>query len=91
MNRLFGRRRGWLLTVQVLLAAAIIALALSNPTESPWLVASLAVFVSFLSASQDIVIDAFRIESLDDRQQGAGAAMIIGGYRIAMLVSGAGG
>ncbi|TFG87216.1 MAG: MFS transporter, partial [Hyphomicrobiales bacterium] len=91
MSRLFGRRRGWLLTVQALLAAAVVAMALSNPSESPWLVAALAVVVSFLSASQDIVIDAFRIESLDDRQQGAGAAMIIGGYRIAMLVSGAGG
>jgi len=91
MSRFFGRRRGWLLTVQALLAAAIIAMALSNPAESPWLVAALAVAVSFLSASQDIVIDAFRIESLDERQQGAGAAMIIGGYRIAMLVSGAGG
>ena len=91
MNRLFGRRRGWLLTVQVLLAAAIITMALANPADSPWLIAALAVAVSFLSASQDIVIDAFRIESLDDRQQGAGAATYIGGYRVAMLVSGAGG
>ncbi|MEM7120846.1 MAG: AmpG family muropeptide MFS transporter [Pseudomonadota bacterium] len=90
MSRVFGRRRGWLLTVQMLLGAAIIIMALTDPAHSPWLIAGLAVAVSFLSASQDIVIDAFRIESLDDRQQGAGAAMIIGGYRIAMLVSGAG-
>ena len=90
MSRVFGRRRGWLLSVQVLLAAAVVALALCNPADSPWLVASLALAVSFLSASQDIVVDAFRIESLEDRQQGAGAAVYIGGYRIAMLASGAG-
>jgi PAT family beta-lactamase induction signal transducer AmpG len=90
MSRVFGRRRGWLLSVQVLLAAAVVALALCDPAESPWLVAALALAVSFLSASQDIVVDAFRIESLEDRQQGAGAAVYIGGYRIAMLASGAG-
>jgi len=90
MSRVFGRRRGWLLTVQGLLGAAVVALALSDPAESPWLVAALALAVSFLSASQDIIVDAFRIESLEERQQGAGAAVYIGGYRIAMLVSGAG-
>jgi len=85
-----GYRRSWLVTIQVLLALAILLLGLSDPLASPLATAALAVAVAFLSASQDVVIDAFRIESLDEDRQGAGAAVLIGGYRIAMLVSGAG-
>jgi PAT family beta-lactamase induction signal transducer AmpG len=85
-----GHRRAWLLCVQVLLALAIVLLSGIDPLEQPVATALIAVLVTFLSASQDIVIDAFRIESLDEDQQGAGAAVYIGGYRIAMLVSGAG-
>jgi MFS transporter, PAT family, beta-lactamase induction signal transducer AmpG len=89
INKL-GHRRAWLVLVQVLLALAIVLLAGIDPLEQPAATAMIAVMVTFLSASQDIVIDAFRIESLTQDQQGAGAAVYIGGYRIAMLVSGAG-
>jgi len=90
LGRRLGHRRAWLLVVQILLAIAILLLSGIDPVAQPALTAAIAVGVSFLSASQDIVIDAFRIESLDEDQQGAGAAVYIGGYRGAMLVSGAG-
>lgn len=90
LGRRLGQRRSWLLAMQVLLALAILLLGVSDPLAAPVATAALAVAVAFLSASQDVVIDAFRIESLDEDQQGAGAAVLIGGYRIAMLVSGAG-
>jgi PAT family beta-lactamase induction signal transducer AmpG len=86
-----GRRRGWGITIQILLIAAILALGLCNPKQNLALMAALAVVVAFLSASQDIVIDAWRVESLDGDQQAPGAAMIQSGYRIGMLVAGAGG
>ena len=85
-----GHRRAWLIVIQVFLALAILLLSGVAPLAQPALTAALAVAVTFLSASQDIVIDAFRIESLTEDQQGAGAAVYIGGYRVAMLVSGAG-
>lgn len=85
-----GRRRGWLLFVQLLLVAAIVALGACDPAHDLVTMAALAVLVAFLSASQDIVIDAYRVELLHERQQGAGAAAIVVGYRVAMLVAGAG-
>lgn len=87
---LLGRRRGWLLFVQILLALAILALGAGDPRTALGWMAAMALVVAFLSASQDIVIDAYRVELLEERQQGAGAAVIVIGYRIAMLVSGAG-
>ena len=86
-----GRRRGWGITIQILLIGAILCLGSCNPKHNLPLMAALAVLVAFLSASQDIVIDAWRVESLNADQQAPGAAMIQSGYRIAMLVSGAGG
>jgi len=86
-----GRRRGWGITIQILLIGAILCLGLCNPKRNLLLMAALAVLVAFLSASQDIVIDAWRVESLRRDQQAPGAAVIQAGYRIAMLVSGAGG
>jgi PAT family beta-lactamase induction signal transducer AmpG len=86
-----GRRRGWAITIQILLIGAILGLGLCNPKHNLPLMAALSVLVAFLSASQDIVIDAWRVESLNSDQQAPGAAMITAGYRIAMLVSGAGG
>ena len=86
-----GRRRGWGITIQILLIGAILGLGLCDPKHNLPLMAALAVVVAFLSASQDIVIDAWRVESLNSDQQAPGAAMIQTGYRIAMLVSGAGG
>jgi PAT family beta-lactamase induction signal transducer AmpG len=85
-----GRRRGWGITIQLALIAAVIALGLCSPTRHLVLMGALALLVAFLSASQDIVIDAWRVEILPLDLQGPGAGMIQTGYRIAMLVSGAG-
>jgi MFS transporter, PAT family, beta-lactamase induction signal transducer AmpG len=85
-----GRRRGWALTLQVALALAILALGFTDPVASPWPTALAAVVVAFLSASQDIVIDAYRIELLRPEEQGAGAAATQWGYRFGMLASSAG-
>ena len=86
-----GRRRGWGITIQILLIGAILGLGLCDPKHSLPRMAVLSVLVAFLSASQDIVIDAWRVESLHADQQAPGAAMIQSGYRIGMLASGAGG
>ena len=85
-----GRRRGWLATTQVLLLAAIAWMGTVTPQQSPWLLAALALLVAFLSASQDIVVDAYRTDIFRPEERGAGAAVSVLGYRIAMLVSGAG-
>lgn len=85
-----GRRRGWLAPVQLLLAAAIAALALTDPARNATGTVAAAVAVAFLSATQDIAIDAFRIESLPLGRQGLGLAAYVWGYRIALLVANAG-
>jgi len=85
-----GRRRGWGLSIQIGLVAAILALGLSDPKQNLGTMAILAAVVAFLSASQDIVIDAWRIEILPVNLQGPGAAMIQTGYYMGMLASGAG-
>jgi MFS transporter, PAT family, beta-lactamase induction signal transducer AmpG len=85
-----GRRRGWGLAIQLALIAATLALGSCDPKLHVARMAALAILVAFLSASQDVVIDAYRVEILTADQQGPGAAMIQTGYRIAMLVSGAG-
>lgn len=85
-----GRRRGWILSIQVLLAGGILWLGTSDPLGAPGLMALAALTVAFLSASQDIVIDAYRIEVLDAEEQGAGAAATQAGYRFGMLAAGAG-
>jgi PAT family beta-lactamase induction signal transducer AmpG len=86
-----GRRRGWLLIFQLALVASILLLSQANPIQQPWLLAVAALLVSFFSASQDIVIDAFRRESLSDDEQGLGASLYVNGYRIGMLAASAGG
>ena len=85
-----GRRRGWLLVTQLLLAAAIAFMGTLTPVDSVWLLGATALTVAFLSASQDIVFDALRADWLERDERGAGAAVSVLGYRIAMLVSGAG-
>ena len=85
-----GRRRGWGLSIQIALVAAILALGSSDPKRNLGTMAILAGVVAFLSASQDIVIDAWRIEILPVSLQGPGAAMIQTGYYMGMLASGAG-
>ncbi|MFN4281866.1 MAG: AmpG family muropeptide MFS transporter [Alphaproteobacteria bacterium] len=85
-----GRRRGWLLAIQLLLALAIAGLGLSDPRAAVQTTIALAVIVAYLSASQDIVIDAYRIERLAPEAQGAGLAAYIWGYRVALLAGNAG-
>ncbi|MFI5316607.1 MAG: AmpG family muropeptide MFS transporter [Myxococcota bacterium] len=85
-----GQRRAWLVAIAVPLAAAIAALGQTDPVADPWRTALIAALVAFLSASQDVVIDAYRIELLRDDEQGAGAAATQWGYRVGMIASGAG-
>jgi PAT family beta-lactamase induction signal transducer AmpG len=89
-TRRLGRRRSWALLIQALLIAAIVLLGRSDPREDLATTAVLAALVAFLSASQDIVIDAFRIELLSPEEQGAGAAATQWGYRFGLLAAGAG-
>jgi PAT family beta-lactamase induction signal transducer AmpG len=90
LSRMLGRRRGWLVFTQIWLVASIFLLALCDPTKSLPLIIFGAVLVATASATQDIVIDAFRVESLEPSEQGAGMAGYVAAYRIGMLVSGAG-
>jgi len=86
-----GRRRSWLLILQSCLAASIALLALQDPARSLWMIVAAAFLVTFFSASQDVVIDAYRRETLADVEQGLGATMYTYGYRTGMLVASAGG
>ena len=86
----FGQRRGWLLFTQLVLMACIFALGSLDPVKAPFFIALGAVLVATASATQDIVIDAFRIGSLDDSEQAAGVAVYVAAYRVAMLVSSGG-
>ena len=85
----FGRRRGWMLLTQTGLVAGIVAMAFFSPAESLWMLGCAALWVAFLSASQDVVIDAYRTDLLRVEERGMGAAAGVFGYRIAMLASGA--
>ncbi len=86
-----GRRRGWLLVVQLILILTVASLGLTDPGQTPWLVALSACFVTFFSASQDIVVDAYRREDLADNQLGLGSSLYVNGYRLGMLLAGSGG
>src|SRR6202041_1581788 len=89
-TRKFGRRRGWVVFSQLLLIIAILLLALTDPARSPLFVALGALLVAAMSSTQDIVVDAFRIESLPKSEQAAGMASYVAAYRVGMLVSTAG-
>ncbi len=89
-TRWLGRRRGWLVATQLALALAIAVMGLVDPVRAPLLMALAAVIVAFLSATQDIVIDAFRVETLDESEYAAGMANYVAAYRVALLVAGAG-
>lgn len=90
LTRLFGQRRGWLLASQGAVIAAILGLGSSDPGTDLAGVALWVLLLAFASATQDIVIDAYRVESLDEDQLGAGAGNYVLGYRIAMLAAGGG-
>jgi PAT family beta-lactamase induction signal transducer AmpG len=85
-----GRRRGWAITIQLALALAILAMGFTDPAVNAWWTALAAMVVAFLSASQDIVIVAYRIEILPEEEQGAGSAATQVGYRFGLLAAGAG-
>src|SRR3569832_653961 len=89
-TRALGRRRGWLLLSQLLLIGSILLLALTDPASSAAFVALAALLVAAMSSTQDIVVDAFRVESLPESEQAAGMASYVAAYRIGVLVSTAG-
>ena len=90
LTRWFGRRRAWMLLAQAVIALALTGIALTDPREQLWLVAVWAVLAAFGSATQDIAIDAYRIEAVSRDRQGAMAATYVFGYRVALLAAGAG-
>ena len=83
-----GRRRGWLVLTQLLLAAVLWWMAGASPKEAPLAFAGVAVLVAFLSASQDVVIDAYRTDVLAPNERGLGGSLAVFGYRLAMILSG---
>jgi MFS transporter, PAT family, beta-lactamase induction signal transducer AmpG len=90
LYKIFGRRKSWMLFSQSLLVISILKLSTIDPLDNIMLTALYATLVAFFSATQDIVIDAFRLETLSDREQAAGTAINTIGYRIGMLIAGAG-
>jgi len=85
-----GRRRGWIFLTQILLFIFISSVAILSPVKTPLLLGILALCISFSSASQDIVVDAYRTDILTEKERGPGVGIFLTGYRIAMLTSGAG-
>ena len=83
-----GRRRGWLVISQIAIAAALVLMSTFSPSQNTQVIALLAVLVAFLSASQDVVIDAYRTDILDSSERGIGSSLSVFGYRLAMIVSG---
>lgn len=90
LSRTLGRRRAWLLAAQVMLACALLGLAFTDPQKTLFVFAGLAMLAAFSSATQDIALDAYRIESAGERKQAAYAAMYQTGYRLGMIWAGAG-
>ena len=90
LSRLLGRRRGWLLLTQLLLMGSVLLMAFCSPALSLIAAAVAGVLVAASSATQDIVIDAFRVESLPEDEQAAGQASYVAAYRVGLLISGAG-
>jgi len=88
---LLGRRRGWLLAAQVALIFLISVLGFTNPGKNPWMMAWIAFGVTFFSATQDTVVDAYRREDLPDEELGLGSSLYVNGYRVGMLLASGGG
>ncbi len=86
-----GRRRGWLLISQIAVACSIIGLGMSNPGRNMWIVAVAAMLVAFFSATQDIVVDAYRREDIPDKELGLGSSFYISGYRFGTMLAAGGG
>lgn len=90
LTRWLGRRRSWMLFAQLIIAISLGGIALTDPTDALWLVAVWAVLAAFGSATQDIAVDAYRVEAVSNERQGAMAATYVFGYRVALLAAGAG-
>lgn len=90
LSSVFGRRRAWMLAAQVAVAVSLIGMGLTDPREQLWLVAVWAIIAAFGSATQDVAIDAYRVEAAPSTHQAAMAATYVTGYRVAILVAGAG-
>ena len=90
LSRLLGRRRAWMLLAQGVIAVALLGMAFTDPREQLGLVALWAVLAAFGSATQDVAIDAYRVEAEAKHRQGAMAATYVAGYRVAILAAGAG-
>lgn len=86
----FGRRRGWMALTQLCVAIGLVLMAMTSPRAHPERLAAYALFVAFLAASLDIVFDAYRTDTLQPHERGLGAAVWVNGYRVALLVAGAG-
>ena len=86
---LLGRRRGWILIYQLCLAVAIAVMGFCSPTQAPYALGAVAVLVAFLSASQDIVVDAYRVDTIPVAERGLAAAVQSFGYRTAGTLAGA--
>lgn len=84
-----GRRRGWIAICQVGIALGLAAMGMITPVEQPWLLGFICFVLAFISASQDIVIDAYRREVLENEELGLGSSMGVNGYRVGMLIAGA--
>ena len=89
LSNLLGRRKAWIVLMQFCLIICIIIMGYSKPEDMLSFTAMMAVFVAFFSASQDIVVDAYRLELLSEKEQGPGVSSYITGYRIGMLIAGA--
>jgi MFS transporter, PAT family, beta-lactamase induction signal transducer AmpG len=85
---ILGRRRGWIFIFQLGIVLSLSTMAFLDPKISPWLLGSVALVVAFCSASQDIVVDAYRVDLLKPEERGLGAAVTVFGYRVALLISG---
>ncbi len=90
LTRALGKRRSWILVAQVGIALALLGIAATDPAQNTAVIAALALIVAFCSATQDIGVDAYRIEAVEEDLQGAMAATYQLGYRIALLAAGAG-
>ena len=86
-----GRRRGWLLLAQITLTLSVAGLGFADPARNPVLMVFVALLVTFFSASQDIVVDAYRREDLADEELGLGSSFYINGYKVGMLLASGGG
>src|SRR6202051_4632100 len=86
---ILGRRRGWILIFQACLAICIAVMGFCSPTKEPYVLGAIAVFLVFLSASQDIVIDAYRVDAIPASERGLAAATQAFGYRTAAMLAGA--